>query len=51
MPPLAVFLGKWLILLSGVGKEYYMACIVAVLGSVVETYLFNAHAHMVAIRA
>jgi NADH-quinone oxidoreductase subunit N len=40
VPPLAGFLGKWLILLSGVGKEYYMACIVAVLGSVVSGYYY-----------
>lgn len=35
VPPLAGFLSKWLILLSGVSSGYYLICIVAVISSVV----------------
>ena len=35
VPPLAGFLSKWLILLSGVSNGYYLICIVAVISSVI----------------
>lgn len=35
VPPLAGFLSKWLILLSGVASGYYLICIIAVISSVV----------------
>lgn len=35
IPPLAGFLSKWLILLSGVSNGYYLICIVAVISSVI----------------
>lgn len=35
IPPLAGFLSKWLILLSGVSSGYYLICIVAVISSVI----------------
>ena len=35
VPPLAGFLSKWLILLSGVANGYYLICIVAVISSVI----------------
>lgn len=35
IPPLAGFLSKWLILLSGVANGYYLICIVAVISSVI----------------
>ena len=35
IPPLAGFLGKWLILLSGVSSGYYLICMVIVVASVI----------------
>lgn len=35
IPPLAGFLSKWLILLSGISSGYYLICIVAVISSVI----------------
>jgi len=35
IPPLAGFLSKWLILLSGISSGYYLICIIAVISSVV----------------
>nr|YP_001648543.1 NADH dehydrogenase subunit 2 [Iotrochota birotulata]ABW83878.1 NADH dehydrogenase subunit 2 [Iotrochota birotulata] len=35
IPPLAGFLGKWLILLSGVSSGYYLTCMVIVMASVI----------------
>ncbi len=35
IPPLAGFLSKWLILLSGIYSGYYLICIVAVISSVI----------------
>ena len=35
VPPLAGFLSKWLILLSGISSGYYLICIIAVTSSVV----------------
>ena len=35
IPPLAGFLGKWLILLSGVSSGYYLICLVIVVASVI----------------
>ena len=35
VPPLAGFLSKWLILLSGISSGYYLICIIAVISSVI----------------
>ena len=35
IPPLAGFLSKWLILLSGVSSGYYLICVIAVVSSVI----------------
>ena len=35
IPPLAGFLGKWLILLSGVSSGYYLICMVIIVASVI----------------
>lgn len=35
IPPLAGFLSKWLILLSGISNGYYLICIIAVISSVI----------------
>nr|YP_001648493.1 NADH dehydrogenase subunit 2 [Topsentia ophiraphidites]ABW83855.1 NADH dehydrogenase subunit 2 [Topsentia ophiraphidites] len=35
IPPLAGFLSKWLILLSGISDGYYLICIIAVISSVI----------------
>ena len=35
VPPLAGFLSKWLILLSGISSGYYLICLIAVISSVI----------------
>ena len=40
VPPLAGFLSKWLVLLSGISSGYYLICIIAVISSVIAAVYY-----------